>query len=69
MLAFYGKKVSSETGTVSQELEVVSSPGAITERTGVLGILLKRVAPPSCLFPSSQLMVNSVLIRVNTEAV
>lgn len=66
MLAFYGKKVSSEAEAVSQELEAVSDPGVITKGIDVLlGFLLKCAAPPSCLFPSSQLMVNSVMNGVN----
>ena len=36
MLAFYRKKVSSEAEAVSEELEVVSDPGAITKGTDVL---------------------------------
>lgn len=40
-------------------------PGTITKGIGVLVFLLKCVAPPSCLFPSSQLMVKTEMNRLN----
>lgn len=47
-------------------MEAVSDPGVVTKETDVLlGFLLKCVEPPSCLFPSSQL-VNSVVNAMNT---